>query len=540
MAHANTVYINSNEYDCYEYMYDVVSTLNGDFEPIPKAIETFFGQKLSVRDESGKLKSALKLINLGKDTNNYKISDNYSSYSYLNYIAVMCWLDMAIDRTPSSISHLSVGLEALATITLSDKALQDERTFAKEMGVQLSKIILSNQKNQRAWMSIRMFANYAIESGFWGFNENIIFKLDGVKIQGRGTKMRVSLLDHEHGPFTRTEVSEITQAIHQDNISIKERVMVKLALRYGLRPIQLALLREDDILYDENKLAWYVNIPRVKGRVAQLRRNINNFVLRELSRDLAEDISALINNNKQYPCEDLNHIKLPRPLFFRQKINRDYLANIKTQDYAWHQTSFKISINFSNLELNLFSKHVTDENGTSLLLKLNCYRFRYTLGVRMVMEGKTPDEVALALDHSTTASVSHYFKYNRDIIDFIDDSFESSSALKNATLRWKGFLIDEDDDSISGSVIRVSDIASLGKCLKKSRCELQPTVSCYGCAKFRPFKDADHGAQLKVIKAERDFVKQNSSGPVQHQLDEALLGAIEIIAAQKVIKEGKK
>ncbi|MBB1282469.1 hypothetical protein [Pseudoalteromonas sp. SR41-1] len=146
MAHANTVYINSNEYDCYEYMYDVVSTLNGDFEPIPKAIETFFGQKLSIRDESGKLKSALKLINLGKDTNNYKISDNYSSYSYLNYIAVMCWLDMAIDRTPSSISHLSVGLEALAAITLSDKALQDERTFAKEMGVQLSKIILSNQK----------------------------------------------------------------------------------------------------------------------------------------------------------------------------------------------------------------------------------------------------------------------------------------------------------------------------------------------------------------------------------------------------------
>ena len=123
MAHANTVYINSNEYDCYEYMYEVVSTLNGDFEPIPKAIETFFGQNLSIRDDNGKLESALKLINLGKDTVNYKISDNYSSYSYLNYIAVMCWLDMAINRTPASINHLSVGLETLATITLSDLSL---------------------------------------------------------------------------------------------------------------------------------------------------------------------------------------------------------------------------------------------------------------------------------------------------------------------------------------------------------------------------------------------------------------------------------
>lgn len=540
MAHANTAYINSGEEDCYEYMYEIVSKLNGDCEPIPKAIETFFGQNLSIRDNNGKLESSLRLINLGKDTRNYKISDNYSSYSYLNYIAVMCWLSMAIDRTPASIGHLSEGLKALNTITLSDKAFQNERTFAKEMGVQLSKIILSNKSNQRIWLTIRMFTNYAIESGFWGFNENVIFKLDEVKVKGHGTKIRVSLLDHEHGPFTRTEVSEITQAIHQDNISIKERVMVKLALRYALRPIQIALLREVDIFYDEKKLAWYINIPRVKGRVSQLRRNINNFVLRELSEDLAEDITALINNNKQYPCEDLKQIKLPRPLFIRQKIDKDYLGHKQTKDYAWHHTSLQVSNDFRKLELNLYSKHVKDEDGNPILLKVNCYRFRYTLGTRMVMEGKTPDEVALALDHSTTASVSHYFKYNRDIIDFIDDSFESSTALKNATLRWKGFLIDEDDDTISGSVIRVSDIASLGNCLKKSRCELHPTVSCYGCAKFRPFKDADHGAQLKVIKAERDFVKQNSSGPVQHQLDEALLGAIEIIAAQKVIKEGKK
>lgn len=541
MAFANTIYLDSHETDYYDYMYEIVAQLNGDYEPIPQSIETFFGQKLNVRDENNRLVDSLKMINLGKDTTDYKISDTYSAYSYLNYIAVMCWLDHAIDRSPATINHISVGLNALADIFLSDEAFRSELIFSKEIGIQLSKVIESNKTDQRVWMSIRIFANYAIESGFWGFNENVIFKLDETKILGHSNKTRVSLLDHEHGPYTRSEVNEIAQAIHQENISLKERIMVKLAMKYGLRPIQLALLREEDIFFDENKLAWYINIPRVKGRVAQLRRNVNNFVLRELSTDLAEDINTLIDYNKQYHCEDLEQIKLPRPLLIRNKINEFYLAHMQTKDYAWHETSKNITYLFSKVRacLNIYSKHVKDEDNNPCLLKINCYRFRYTLGTRMVMEGKTPDEVALALDHSTTASVSHYFKYNRDIIDFIDDSFESSTALKNATLRWKGFLIDEDDDTIAGTIIRVSDIVSLGKCLKKSSCKFHPTISCYGCGKFRPYKDADHEAQLKVIEAEVDFVKQNSSGPVQHQLDEALQGAIEIIAAQKTIKEGK-
>jgi integrase len=539
MAYANTIYLDNHETDYYDHMYEIVSHLNGDYEPIPYSIESFFGQNLNIRDDNGKLKTSIKVINLGKDTKEYKLNDNYSPYLYLNYITIMCWLNYTITRTPASIQHLSVGLDVLNTISLSEKAFKSESSFSKEIGIQLSNIIESNKTDQRVWIAVRSFANYAIETGFWGFDENLIFKLDEIKILGHGKKTRVSLLDHEYGPFTRTEISDITQAIHQENISLKERVMVKLAMKYGLRPIQLALLREKDVFYDKNKLAWYINIPRVKGRVAQLRRNINNFILRELNEDLAKEISTLIEDNMQYPCADKNQKKLPRPLFIRKTVDSLYLEHDKTRDYAWHNSSFKITNIFRHLKLNIFSKHVKGEDDKPVLLRLNCYRFRYTLGTRMVMEGKTPDEVALALDHSTTASVRHYFKYNRDIIDFIDDSFESSTVLKNATLRWKGFLIDEDDDTIAGTIIRVSDIVSLGKCLKKSSCKFHPTVSCYGCAKFRPYKDADHEAQLKVIEAEVDFVKQNSSGPVQHQLDEALQGAIEIIAAQKAIKEGK-
>ena len=103
-------------------------------------------------------------------------------------------------------------------------------------------------------------------------------------------------------------------------------------------------------------------------------------------------------------------------------------------------------------------------------------------------------------------------------------------------MRWQGFIVDEDDGNVEGTLIRVSDIANLGKCLKKTQCEMHPTVSCYSCSRFRPFKNADHEAQLKVIEAERDFVKANSSGAVLHQLDEAWEGAIQIVEAIKSMK----
>lgn len=538
MARINTIYMPEHKPDYYDDMYAEVIRLNGDCEPFPQQIETFFGQKLNVRDEDGRLKTKIKIVNVAKESKSYYLKDNYSNFPYINYIAVKCWLDMAIDRSPASLNHLSTGFHALKVIQLSSKDFDSETKFSKEVATQLAGIIISNIKVQQVWLSIRLFANYAIENDFWGFDESIIFKLDEIKIPNTGSKLRVSLLDHEHGPFTRSEVSEIAQAIHNDDVTTEERVLVKLVMQFGLRPIQLALLREDDIFYDSKKLAWYINVPRVKGRVAQLRRNQNNFILRELPNELVEETKKLIENESLIQCTDEQGNSLPRPLFKSSTPNKHYLSHPKIKDYAWHLESVRISGKFIYLsrKLNIISRHVKDEDGVPALLKLNCYRFRYTLGTRMVMKGKTPEEVAITLDHGSTHSVNHYFRYNRDLIDFIDDSFESSSVIKNAVSRWQNYMISEDDDTVAGSLIRISDIVSLGKCLKQTRCEYHPTVSCYSCGKFRPFKSANHEAQLEVIKAERDFVYQNSSGPVQHQLDEALQGAIEIVEAQKLLK----
>ncbi|TWX71715.1 site-specific integrase [Colwellia demingiae] len=538
MAHAHTVYLPEDRVDYYQYMYDEVLRLNGDYENIPYAIETFHGQNITIRQSNGKLIKSIRIVNLAKDIVSYPFSDNYSDYPYLNFLAIMCIIDKAIEQSPASVNHLTIGLKALSEIYLSKKALENEVLFKTEFNNQLSSLVLKYSDTQSIYLSLRMLANYLIENYYWGFNEQLIFKLDEIKIPALGNKANVSLLDHENGPFTRSEISEICHLIQNKNISIFERCLVKLAKQYGLRPLQLALIRESDIWFDTKKLAWYINIARVKGRVSQLRRNENNFVLRELPLEIAQDLNVLIESDKSKYFYRNDGEELPRPLFKSKTINDELLKHKKLADYAWHIDSSRVYQSFRSLgiKLRIKSKHINNDDGSPAILKMNCYRFRYTLGTRMVMDGKTLEEVAIALDHSTTASVKHYFKYNRDVIDFIDDTFDSSITLKNSVQRWQGFLIDEADDSIDGSVIKLTDIISLGKCLKKSLCDMHPTVSCYGCSRFRPYKKANHKGQLIFITEQREFLKNNSTGPVKHQLDEAYQGALEIVEAQRIIE----
>ena len=40
MGHAQTKYLNPNQLDVYQDIYDVVEKLNGDYEPFPTEIET--------------------------------------------------------------------------------------------------------------------------------------------------------------------------------------------------------------------------------------------------------------------------------------------------------------------------------------------------------------------------------------------------------------------------------------------------------------------------------------------------------------------
>lgn len=142
MGHAATQYLSEDSFDPYSQVYDFVSSLNGDCDPFPSQIETYFGQTVQLRDLSGRLLNRIQLINVGKGHDFYNLSDHYSGDTYLDYIAAKCWIDTAIERSPASINHISEGFNVLQGISFTEDTYSNERKFAKELGRKLSSVIL--------------------------------------------------------------------------------------------------------------------------------------------------------------------------------------------------------------------------------------------------------------------------------------------------------------------------------------------------------------------------------------------------------------
>lgn len=98
-------------------------------------------------------------------------------------------------------------------------------------------------------------------------------------------------LDAENGPFVREEMRILQAAALDPQIHLEDRVVLKLCLEFGLRPIQIALLKQKDFIVDNQLDLAYLRIPRVKQK-DQYRRA--SFTDRMLSSELADMIAQLI------------------------------------------------------------------------------------------------------------------------------------------------------------------------------------------------------------------------------------------------------
>ena len=148
----------------------------------------------------------------------------------------------------------------------------------------------------------------------------------------------------------------------------------------------------------------------------------------------------------------------------------------------------------------------------------------------MVLNGFSPDEVAEALDHESTSTIGHYFKFNRDLIDFVNAAHSTSDEIKAAVEMWSGRLAarKKTDAKIS--------VGDLGVCTLGSVCPHHPMVSCYSCSQFQPYVEADHLSARNAIDRFRKQVGEAATGPVKRQLDDAFHGASAVIEAVLVAK----
>lgn len=166
------------------------------------------------------------------------------------------------------------------------------------------------------------------------------------------------------------------------------------------------------------------------------------------------------------------------------------------------------------------SRYRGDDDPASSRMQLRAYRFRRTKATAMVMSGHSPEDVAEALDHQTVESVSYYFQFNMELIDFVNAAHNSSTEITEATAFWSGRIQSQDSAPTPGDM----QVAHLGICKANKVCPHHPTVSCYSCPHFRPFKEADHSAAQQAIEGLRDWAREHGTGPVREQVDAALAG----------------
>jgi integrase len=325
-------------------------------------------------------------------------------------------------------------------------------------------------------IAMRVMYRWGLEENLPGFNEHSDLELAQIKVNSPDNRYLVTMRDTTLGPLTRAQLSLAeNQLISKETVTTDQRALFLLGRDWGLRPIQMALMRTSDFGNDQG--GPFIMVPSVKGiRRSKLRRHPSNLLKRYIADDTAEALQAQCRAAESLVKEAIPRIRtlcqahgikehtLPTPLF--PSPNRTparllrYLQSPKLVQYTLHVDSHRISHTIKSLTwtLGVRNPHSSsiDENG---YMQITAYRLRRTKGTSMVLSGATPEEVAEALDHQNISSIAHYFRYNLELQDFINRVHIASPEIRAAVEMWDGrFLEEVDDDST------YRPISNLGKC----------------------------------------------------------------------------
>lgn len=374
-----------------------------------------------------------------------------------------------------------------------------------------------------------------------------VLSLEGYTFNKNGY-LSLFTLNEDLGPFTREELRVFNAAIQNETIHIADRLILALCIKFGLRPIQISLLKESDFVDDLELGICYLNIPRVKQKTRGRREE---FSKRAIDDELAGLIKRVISSNKiSYGALQLDS----PPLFFSKVMlrttgkfgrsifskasettplgdgyyrvsHKELFASVDKESNAHH-----LAPQLINKRLQSLVQFLPLSPRTGKPFHITPYRFRYTVGTNAVVEGMTEEEVADLLDHSSTLCVKHYFRYTREMWELLENATVKRSEQQHFTAAWNR----EDDlgGNIYGAeVIEVHAFTAIGKCQKEAACYLEPAVACYSCNNFCPNKDKfSHSNALTSLRERKYDIAKRVTASISKQLDEAIAGCEAAIA----------
>ncbi|WP_313493262.1 hypothetical protein [Stenotrophomonas sp.] len=518
-----------------------VSALGEDVDDFDYTVASPHGQVIEVVTPEGQWPACLFLEQVGYTTTRLPWSGRIHSNPLVEWI-IRSWI---IDRIQTTVSVGTIRVFIRKVDAVKVVAI-DPNEIEKALFAWIEELAAGSTESNRddvPQVGLSIY-QWALEvQAVPGFKDWRLYKLKS-SVLSASRKRYSSLLtlrDPLGGPYTRPELARIEQAISSSEaVSNRQRAEFYLCRDWGVRPIQLALMRVSDV--GEDAFGHYVDIPSVKGARAALRRADGNMVRRHISNQAAEAIHRQVGEagsqvaklqKKVIRCLEEFGIEQdapPLPMFpLRDRGDlaiKRFCEDPALYPYTLHANAGYISREMREIgiALRLLQEEVAADVSGEPFLTIGAYRLRRTKGTSMAIMGCSREEVAEALDHATKWSVEHYFRYSSEVHDLINATAASSQQIVEAASMWQGRYL-QDDVPEPGDL----PVGGLGRCKLKAPCPHHPRVSCYACHRFRPDKDADHAAALEEILAYDQMVRQTSTGPVRNQLSLEVSGAMSLV-----------
>lgn len=383
----------------------------------------------------------------------------------------------------------------------------------------------------KSWMLgplSKMFRRWH-ELGIPGVTTEVAKLLNQLRIPGMEKGVAVSTMDTKHGPYTDIEFEAIQSAVDiayaEGAISLSNYVMATLFMALGMRPVQYAALKVDDVRVSEasdGSIIYSLRIPRAKQKKQQVRNQFKERVL-------IPKIGALLElHARNVELRFGGRIQDPKqaPLFPAQQRECE-----EPSGFEFHRTGQSIS---QALISTLSSLDVASER-TGESINITPYRFRRTIGTRAAMEGHGELVIAELLDHTDTQNVGVYVEATPEIVERIDRAM--AMHLAPLAQAFAGVIIaDESEAARKGDpASRICDprfnptMKPLANCGKHGFCGLLKPIACYTCRSFQPWLDGPHEEVLNFLISERERLLGDSDTRIASVNDRTILAVAEVV-----------
>ena len=423
--------------------------------------------------------------------------------------------------------------DSVLTSTINSLAKEEyiDRSVYEVFSTEVEKIVSKQHAPGYRAAYIRFYL-WCADAELPGFDVDIAADLETIVISGAASGQAVMRQDPNTGPLTEMEYQALQARLRSsaaDSLPLRERVTTWLLLCFGCNSKNLRLLLEEDLLrtdLPDGSVSYELRIPRIKKRTAGER---DQFRTRHLDPYVGRLVEELIA--KQSATSPIDGNVAVRPLIPSRTLRKNLVGT------AFERHRHRLAPGEVAEMLWTVANHLDLRTTGGLPLRLTPRRLRYTFATKLVASGASPQEVADALDHSSTAHIMVYFNSRSDVVQRLDKAVGMALAPIAQAFMGKVIRSEAEDDRHGDKASRIrhasptlNSLETVGSCGSFGFCGLYAPLACYTCASFQAWLDGPHDLVFEQLEAQRNERLSRGADPRMTQIhDRTMLAVAEVM-----------